>query len=120
VAPVAFDGWLAFAFPASDGAVVVSGDFHTVQGQTRHNEAWFDTNLRLLGTAPLALRFNDINPTATQLTLDARATGTVTVERSLLDGQWEPVGETPVLPGANSITIPTPPGDRWFLRAIRR
>jgi len=120
VAPVAFDGWLAFAFPASDGAVVVSGDFHTVQGQTRHNEAWFDTNLRLLGTAPLALRFNDINPTATQLTLDARATGTVTVERGLLDGQWEPVGETPVLPGANSITIPTPSGDRWFLRAIRR
>jgi len=120
VAPVEFDGWVAFASPAADGAIVVAGDFHTVQGQTRHNEAWFDTKLRLLGTAPLTLRFNDISPTSTQLTLDARAAGTVTVERGNLDGVWQSVGETPVLPGANSITIPTPSGDRWFLRAIRR
>ncbi len=120
VAPVEFDGWVASVSPASIGALVVAGDFHKVLGQTRHNEAWFDTNFRLLGTVPLALRFTDINPTTTQLTLDARAAGTVTVQRGNLDGRWEPAGETPVLPGANSITIPTPSGDRWFLRAIRR
>lgn len=118
--PIGFDGWVSGAIPTSGGAIVVTGDFHTVQGQTRRNEAWFDTNLRPLGTAPLALRFNDISPTSTQLTLDARATGTVTIERGNLDGAWQPVGETPVLPGTNSITIPTPSGDRWFLRAIRR
>ncbi len=120
VAPVEFDGWIAFAASGSIGTTVVSGDFHTVLGQTRHNEAWFDTGFRLLGTAPLALRFSDISPTSTQLILDARAAGTVTVERGNLDGAWQPVGETPVLPGANALTIPTPSGDRWFLRAIRR
>jgi Domain of unknown function (DUF5122) beta-propeller len=118
--PVTFDGWVMGASLTTGGAIVVSGEFQTVQGQTLHNEAWFDTSLRLLGTAPLALRFNDISPTSTQLTLDARAIGTVTVEQGRLDGAWEPIGEAPVLPGANPITIPTPSGDRWFLRAIRR
>jgi hypothetical protein len=118
--PVTFDGWAMGASLTTGGAIVVSGDFQTVQGQTLYNEAWFDTSLRLLGTAPLALRFNTISPTSTQLTLDARATGTVTVEQGRLDGAWEPIGEAPVLPGANPITIPTPPGDHWFLRAIRR
>ncbi len=118
--PAEFNGRVGSAVVLPGGVIVANGSFQEVQGQERFNEAWLDQNLNLLGRDPLAIRLNRTHPTTTQLTIDARASGNVRIERGSLNGTWEPAGEVNVLPGSTPTTIPTPTGDRWFLRAIRQ
>lgn len=118
--PVEFDGWVGSAKSLPGSTVVATGEIHTVQGQTRHNEVWFDSSFHLLGEVPLALRLRSVGLTTTELTVDARAAGTVGTERGSLDGFWEPIGEVNAQIGSNSVVILTPSGERGFLRANRR
>jgi hypothetical protein len=120
IPPVQFNGPVGGAVVLPGGVIVANGSFQEVQGQERFNEAWFDSNLNLLGLHPLALRLDTTEPTTTRFTIDARASGNVRIERGSLNGTWEPAGEVNVLPGSTPTTIPTPAGDRWFLRAIRQ
>lgn len=115
-----FNGPVGGAVVLPGGIIVANGLFQEVQGQERFNEAWLDSNLNLLGRDPLALRLNRTHPTTTEVTLDARAAGTIRIEQGSLNGTWESVREVNVLPGATSVTVPTPAGDHWFLRALRR
>lgn len=116
---IEFDGWLGSAVFTGAGAIATGGDFHNVLGRTRHHEAWFDLSGRLLGESPVALRLENLGPATTRLRVEARATGTLRIERGPLEGPWEPVTQFPSTPGATSIEIPTPAGDAVFLRAIR-